>query len=403
MVNVIAAANKGNLHHNNPHFYTHADTVIKLDTVKDRSLLKGTKNSNKKKVTVKPKTQNDTTKKNNGLQSEVKTHAEDSTREDSKHEIIYLYGKARVTYEDFELDADYIMVDRKNKIMFARGSIDPETKRYIGRPISKQKKDKPIICDSLRFNYETKKGKLYNPYTDQEGDFITNGQIKKLNDDETAVRNVLFTTCDLPYPDTHFGIVITKGIIEKNRIVSGPAYLEIEGVPIPLVIPFGFFPKPDQKASGVILPTFGEDATLGFYLRNFGYYVALNDYMDLTNEGTLYSKGSYEIAETFRYLSRYEYQGTLVLNYGSHNYGLEGDPPTKDFNIQWSHTQNPNASPGSTFSASVNAGTSSFYRNNPATTSYNLQALTQNNLTSSISYTRTWAGTTVQLFGGFKA
>jgi hypothetical protein len=393
MVNVIFAAKKGNLHHFSSNSYAVADTIIQLDSIKNRSLFKNKKNSSKKPPATKPKSQNDTTKKNNGLQSEVKSHAEDSTRVDNVHDILYLYGKARVTYEDFELDADFIMVDRKNHIMFARGSIDPLTKKYIGRPISKQKKDKPIICDSLRFNYETKKGKLYNPYTDQDGDYITNGQIKKLNDEETAVRNVLFTTCDLPYPDTHFGIVITKGIIEKNRIVSGPAYLEIEGVPLPLAIPFGFFPKPDQKQSGVILPSFGEDATLGFYLRNFGYYLALNDYMDLTNEGTIYSKGSYEIAETFRYLSRYEYQGTLNINYGAHNYGLEGDPFSKSFNIQWSHAQNPNASPGSTFSASVNAGTSNFYQQNGASLGYNLQQLTQNNLTSSISYTRTWAGT----------
>jgi lipopolysaccharide assembly outer membrane protein LptD (OstA) len=393
MVNVISAAGKSKLHDHPSTYFIHADTIIKLDTVKDRKLLKGKKNSNQKGVPANSKGQNDTTKKKDGLQSEVKAHAEDSTRVDNVHDILYLYGKARVTYEDFELDADYIMVDRKNHIMYASGSIDPITKRYIGRPISKQKNDKPIICDSLRFNYETKKGKLYNPYTDQDGDYITNGQIKKLNDDETAVKNILFTTCDLPYPDTHFGIVITKGIIEKKRIVSGPAYLEIEGVPLPLVIPFGFFPKPDQKSSGVIIPTFGEDAQLGFYLRNFGYYLALNDYMDLTSQGTLYSKGSYEINEAFRYLNRYEYQGNLILNYGSHNYGLPGDPPKKDFNIQWSHAQNPNSNPGTTFSASVNAGTSSFYRNNPATTGYNLQALTQNNLTSSISYTRTWAGT----------
>ena len=223
---------------------------------------------------------------------------------------------------------------------------------------------------------------------------------KKLNETEIAYRNVIFSTCDLPYPDTHFGIVITRGIAEKNRIISGPAYLEIEGIPLPLAIPFGFFPKPDSRTSGVIIPTFGEDQKLGFYLRNFGYYVGISDYMDLTNMGTIYSQGSYELNTTLHYLKRYKYGGTLSLSYGSHNYGLEGDPPTKDFNITWTHSQDPNANPGSTLSASVNAGTSTFYQNNPSTSNYNLQALTQNNLRSTVNYSKTWAGTPFNLSVG---
>jgi len=376
------------------------DTIIKLDTIKDAKLIKG-KKSKANSATKKSTAKTDTTKKNNGgIQSEVKSHAEDSTIVDQEHQITYLYGQARVTYEDFELDADYIRVDQKNHLIFAKGSIDPITKRYVGRPITKQGKDKPLLSDSLFFNYKTKKGKLYNPASDQEGSYLSGGVARKLNETEVAYRNVIFSTCDLPYPDTHFGIVITRGIAEKNRIIAGPAYLEIEGIPLPLAIPFGFFPKPDTRTSGVIIPTFGEDQKLGFYLRNFGYYVGINDYMDLTNMGTIYSKGSYEISETFHYMKRYKYSGTLVLSYGSHNYGLEGDPPTKDFNINWSHTQDPNANPGSTFSASVNAGTSTFYQNNPATSNYNLQALTQNNLRSTINYSRTWAGTPFNLSVG---
>ncbi|MFI5137465.1 MAG: putative LPS assembly protein LptD [Sphingobacteriales bacterium] len=370
-----------------------ADTIIKLDTVKDAKFIKGKKSKGtspaKNAVAA-----TDTTKKNKeGLQSEVKSHAEDSTIVDHEHQLTYLYGQARVTYEDFELDADYIRVDQKNHILFARGSIDPVTKRYVGRPISKQGKEKPVLSDSLFFNYQTKKGHIINPASDQDGNFLSGGEAKTLAKNEIAYRNVIFSTCDLPYPDTHFGIVITKGIAEKNRIVSGPAYLEIEGIPLPLAIPFGFFPKPDTRSSGVIIPTFGEDAQLGFYLRNFGYYIGISDYMDLTNMGTVYSKGSYEINETLRYLKRYKYSGTLVLSYGSHNYGLPGDPAAKDFNVTWSHSQDPNASPGSTFSASVNAGTSSFARNDPASSNYSPQSLVNNTLSSSINYSKTWAGT----------
>lgn len=389
MVNVIASAQVSSSKSYNPI----TDTVTKRDTIKDKKSPKDKKsapNNGTKDAT-------DTTKKQNGLKSIVTAHAEDSTRYDDVHQILYLYGRARVTYEDFELDADYIRVDEKNKVIFASGVIDPVTKRYIGRPISKQGKDKPVTSDSLRFQYETKKGKIFNASSDQEGNYITGGQVKKLNETEVAYRNIIFSTCDLPYPDTHFGIVITKGIGEKNRIISGPAFLEIEGIPLPLAIPFGFFPKPDSRTSGVILPTFGEDQKLGFYLRNLGYYIALNDYIDLTNTGTIYSKGSYSLSTSARYLSRYKYSGNVTLSYSSTNYGLPGDVPSKDFHIDWTHSQNPNANPGTTFSASVNAGTSGFFKNNAATVGYNLNNLTQSSLRSSISYGRVWAGSPFNL------
>jgi hypothetical protein len=397
-VNVLVAESKGT--HKGYSSKSVADTIIKLDSVKDKKLLKGKKNGRT------PATKNatapaDTTKKNNGgLQSEVKAVAEDSTKADNERNILYLYGRARVTYEDFELDADYIRVDQKNHVIFARGSIDPRTKRYIGRPISKQKNDKPVSSDSLLFNYETKKGKLYNPASEQDGNFISGGQAKKLNETEVAYRNVIFSTCDLPYPETHFGIVITRGIGEKNRIISGPAYLEIEGIPLPLAIPFGFFPKPNQRTSGVILPTFGEDQQLGFKLSNFGYYLGFNDYIDLTTTATVYSKGSYELNSVMRYLKRYKYTGNLALSFGSHNYGLPGDPSVKDIHIDWTHSQDANANPGSTFSASVNAGTSGFFKNNPSISNYNVNNIAQSSLRSSISYGKTWAGTPFNLSVG---
>lgn len=371
-----------------------ADTIIQLDSAKVHKFTKGKKSAPAKSTAIKK----DTTKKNqNSLQSEVVSHAEDSTVFDRVNEITYLYGNARVTYEDFELDADFIRVDQKKHLMFARGSIDPLTKKYIGRPISKQGKEKPVLSDSLLFDYKSKRGKIFNPQSDQGGDFLSGGVAKKLNETEVAYSNVLFSTCELPYPDTHFGIVITKGIAEKNRIISGPAYLEIEGIPLPIAIPFGFFPKPDQRASGIILPTFGEDQQLGFYLRGFGYYLGISDYLDLTSTGTIYSKGSYEVNELAHYTERYKYSGTVSLSYGSHNYGLPGDPAAKDFNITWTHTQDPNANPGSTLSASVNAGTSTFYQNNATSIGYNSQALISNTLRSTVNYSRTWEGTPFNL------
>ncbi|WP_246001610.1 putative LPS assembly protein LptD [Mucilaginibacter gracilis] len=376
------------------------DTIIKLDPVKDKNLIRNNRSKGKStaiKDTVKIKglktLPSDTVRKNkNGITTELKYVSTDSSRADNVNKVLYLWGNARVTYDDFELDADFIKVDQKNHIVYASGLPDPKTKKYNNRPIFKQKNDKPLIADSLRFNYVTKKGLIYNAASEQDGNFLSGGTAKRLNDEEVAYSNVLFSTCDLPYPATHFGIVITKGIAEKHTIISGPAYLEIEGVPLPLYLPFGFFPKPDSKSSGFILPTFGEDQQLGFYLKGFGYYLALNDYVDLTTLGNYYTKGSYSITSTARYLKKYKYQGQLTLSFASTKTGLETDPASKDFHINWNHTQDAAAHPGTTFSASVNAGTSSYYQNTRADGAYNLTALTQNQLSSSIAYGKTWPG-----------
>lgn len=369
------------------------DTIIQRDTLPKTKPVKGKKGKPVKGAKPASAAKDTSSKSNSRLESMVKWSAEDSTYTDNDHNVMYLYGKARVTYEDFELDADFIRVDQKNHQIFAKGRKDPRTHRYVGRPITKQKNDKPAAADSIYYNYETKKGKVFNPASEQGGNFVSGGLAKKLNENEVAYHNVLYSTCDLPYPDTHFGIVITKGIAEKNQIISGPAYLEIEGVPLPLALPFGFFPKPNTRASGIILPTFGEDQRRGFYLQNFGYYIGINDNIDLTTNGSIYTKGSYEIGTTARYVVRYQYTGTARFDYASNNYGNPGDPAQKTFNILWSHTQDPNAHPGSVFSASVNAGSSSYYSNSAASQNYNLQQITQNNLHSSIAYSKTWAGT----------
>jgi len=373
------------------------DTIIPLETTDKYPLLNKKQgiplgSSAKEKLPGDTLRAQDTAKRDttDGLQYQLEATAKDSTVTIGTDTMRY-YGEARVKYGDFELDADFIEVDKVNKIVFARGSYDKVTGRYSGRPIVKQGSDAPVTSDSLRSNYETKKVKTWNVLTQQEQNYISHGQAKKISEDEVAYHNIIFSACDKPDPD--YGIVITRGIGEKKRIISGPAYLEIAGVPMPIGLPFGFFPKPDTKSSGVILPTFGEDATLGFFLRGFGYYLALNDYMDLTTTGTYYSNGSYEVTSLMNYQKRYKYNGGISLSYGSHNYGLPGDPAATDFHINWTHSQNANANPGRTFSASVSAGTSSFYQNNPATTGYNLQALTQNQLQSSVSYSRIWQGT----------
>ncbi|MBE7174937.1 MAG: LPS-assembly protein LptD [Mucilaginibacter polytrichastri] len=384
------------------------DTIIQLDTTKDGRLLRPARAGNKRVSQLKNDTvpakkdtsagrQDTSRRKNQGeMNSKVEYKADDSIRIDRVNNMVYLYGKARVTYDDFELDADFIRLDQKTNQVYAKGMFD-KTSRYVGRPIFKQGSDKPYFADSLTFNYKTKKGKIFNSQAEQEGNYISGGQAKKLNETEIAYRNVIYSTCSLPFPHTHYGVVITKGIAEKNQIISGPAYFMLEGVPIPVGIPFGFFPKPNKRASGIIFPSIGEDQQLGFFLRNFGYYLGISDYFDVETMASVFSGGSFELQTTGRYIKRYKYQGTVNLAFGSHRYGLEGTPATKDFNIRWSHTQDANAHPGTTFSASVNAGTSTFYQNSPNITGYNYNALTQNSLNSSISYGRTWTGTPFNL------
>ena len=323
------------------------------------------------------------------LESEIIYSAEDSIISDRENNIVKMYGKARVKYQDMELDADYIQYDQKNNTLFAKGLINPKTNRYTGRPLFKQGQEQPITTDSLFFNYKSKKGKSYGVYTEAEGGYLQARQFKKNEYGEGNFANGVYSSCNLPYPHNHFGINITRGIVTEKQIITGPAYLEIEGVPLPLGVPFGFFPKPNKRSGGLLFPTFGEDLR-GFFMRDLGYYIGLNDYWDLATRGTIYSKGSYELSSAARYRKNYKYDGNVNLRYASTRNGVEGTEafknPNKDFNITWSHSQSAQANPGTTFSASVNAGTGSFFQNVPGAVGYNPTEIARNTLSSSISY-----------------
>ena len=333
----------------------------------------------------------DTLQKNStGLSSEVKYSAEDSVDFSVDRNIVYLYGKGRVSYQEMELSADYIRLDQKNKILFASGLHD-KYGRYRGRPIFKQGQEGAITTDSLVFNFETKKGKSFGSFTEVEGGFINAAVSKKNPYNEISFKDGVYSTCNLPHP--HFGIHITKGIVTEKQIISGPAYLMIEDIPMPAALPFGFFPKTSKRASGFRFPTFGEDNSLGFYIRNAGWYLGLNDYWDAEILGSIYSKGSYQSSLATRYKKNYKYSGGFNLSFASTRFGVEGTPEygaNKDFNIQWSHTQDQAAHPGVNFGANVNFGTSGFRRNTRAEGAYNLQEATRNTVSSSISYSRTF-------------
>jgi hypothetical protein len=335
----------------------------------------------------------DTTKNqprsSSGLDDMVETYARDSTKFSKDKSIMYLYGKARVVYQTFELDADYIRYDSKNNTIFASGLKDAKG-RYTGRPIFKMEAEGSSVADSLLYNTKSGKGTVFNTFTEQQGGFFSGGQSKKQPDDEIHLKGMTYSTCNLPHP--HFGIYITKGIVAEHQIITGPVYLKIEDIPIPLGLPFAFFPKPNKKSSGIILPSFGEDATRGFFLKDMGYYIGFNDYLDARIMATAYSRGSYQVDVASNYLKRYKYNGNINISYASTRLGLEGTPeytPRKDFHINWTHSQNPNAHPGSVFSASVNAGTSSYNASTAAGGSYDVRSLSQNTLASSISYGKT--------------
>ncbi len=324
-----------------------------------------------------------------GLGDKVETYARDSTKYSKDRSIMYLYGNARVVYQSFELDAEFIRYDSKNNIIFASGLKD-EKGRYYGKPIFKMEGQGTSVADSLQYDTKTGKGKVYNTFTEQEGGFFSGGQSKKQPDDEIHVKGMTYSTCNLPHP--HFGIYITKGIVAEHQIITGPAYLKIEDIPIPLGLPFAFFPKPNKKASGIILPSVGEDATRGFFLRDAGYYLGINDYLDARIMGTIFTRGSYEANINSNYLKRYKYNGNINIAYASTRNGLEGTPeyePQKNFHINWTHSQNANANPGTVFSAYVNAGTSSYNRTTAAGNTYDVRAISQNTLSSSISYGKT--------------
>lgn len=345
----------------------------------------------RKEITVARDTLTDTIRKtpvnsSSSFRSKISYSAEDSTRFDFKNNVVYLFGKARIKYEDFELDADYIRIDHANKSVFAKGSFDSKN-RYQQRPIFKQGSEPPATTDSLVFNFETKKGLSYGGSYEVEGGFIQASQIKKNEFNEGFIKDAIYSTCNLRHP--HFGIHITKGIVTDKQIITKVAYLQVDSVPLPLGVPFGFFPKTNRRSSGIMFPTFGEDFNRGFFMRDLGYYVGLNDYWDLAAYASVYSKGSYEFRTQARYQKRYKYDGSLNFSYSSTKTGIEGTPTyrsPKDFNIQWYHTQRPEANPGTTFSASVNAGTSTYFTNTGASGSYDIDQLIRNSLRSSVSY-----------------
>ncbi|UKJ05970.1 putative LPS assembly protein LptD [Solitalea lacus] len=333
-------------------------------------------------------------KSSNAIKSKVDYTAKDSIITDLDGKFLYLYKDAVVTYEGITLKADFMRINQNTMEVYAKG-IKDSANLYTGRPfISGQGSD--LIADSLAYNFKSKKAKVWSGVSKEGEGFIRGGQMKLNEKQEGFLKGGVYTTCNDP-SHMHFGIQITKAKVMKNRVVTGPAYLFIEDIPTPLVLPFGFFPKTSKRANGLIFPSVGEDAQKGFFLRDIGYYLGLTDNMDMALKGSIFTNGSYDLGLSSRYLVRYKYTGNLNFTYSNQIFGEEGTAGysnTKDFRILWSHSQSRQGT-GSNFSASVNAGTTSFYQNTgsfvPLPNRFN------NTIGSSIAYSKTWLGTPFNL------
>lgn len=323
------------------------------------------------------------------------THdADDYVLQDAKNKQTILYNNAHVIYGDIDLKAGIIIVDNKNNTLFAKGIKD--SLGYQQRPIFKQGSQESEQ-DSILYNFESKKAIIYNLKTNQNG-LITYGEkTKKVNDSTIYIRDIKFTTSNKPNPDYYIRTKKAK-LVPGKKIIVGLSNLVIADVPTPIAIPFAYFPTTETRSSGFIIPAWGQTTNQGYFLQNGGYYIALNDYVDITLLGDLYTNGSWGLTAQSNYVVRYKYNGNFSFKYKNLIQSLKGfDDYRKstNFNINWSHNQDSKSNPNSRFSASVNLGSSKYFRESLNEVDNN-DFLT-NTLSSSISYYRKFVGTPFNL------
>lgn len=320
----------------------------------------------------------------NGIDAPVHYTANDSMTYEGESGIAHLYGKASVKYEDMDLQSDQIYMSLDSSLVHATGSQDTAGVKF-GTPVFKMGKD-TYETDTMAFNFKTKKGLISNVYTEQDDGFMTSELSKRNSEGEMFLYHGRYTTCDEPHPDFYFAMSRAKVRPGKN-VVFGPTYLVVADVPLPFAIPYGFFPFTKSYSSGFIMPTYGDETSRGFYLRDGGYYFAISDKMDLKLIGEIYTKGSWGVSAASNYRKRYRHSGSFMFSYQN---SVEGDKnidekKTTSFKLQWSHRQDAKANPYRTFSASVNYASTSYEQNN-LTSMYNPQALTQSTRTSSVRF-----------------
>ncbi|KGI60768.1 putative LPS assembly protein LptD [Prevotella sp. S7 MS 2] len=330
--------------------------------------------------------------KKNGIDAPVTYTATDSLVYDATSKVAHLYGNANVKYETMDLTSDKIYMNLDSSLVHATGAYKDSTQKELtGTPLFKMGNDS-YESDTMAFNFKTKKGLIRNTYTKQQDGFLTSELSKRNDNGEIFLKHGRYTTCDEEHPD--FYIALSRAKVRPGKdVVFGPAYLVVADVPLPFAIPYGFFPFTKSYSSGFIMPTYGDESTRGFYLRDGGYYFAINDKWDLKLLGEIYTKGSWGLSAASNYRKRYRYSGSFLLSYQDTRTGDKGLPDyskQKSFKIQWSHRQDSKANPYSSLSASVNFATSSYERNN-LNSLYNPYTLTQSTRTSSVSWSTTFS------------
>jgi hypothetical protein len=327
----------------------------------------------------------------NGIDAPVEYSAEDSLTYEAASGLAHLYGDSKVKYQNMDLQSDKIYMSLDSSLVHATGSKDTTTNELVGTPVFKMGNDE-YQSDTMAFNFKTKKGLISSVYTQQQEGFLTSELSKRGADGEMFLQHGRYTTCDDPHPD--FYLAMSRAKVRPGKdVVFGPTYLVVADVPLPLAIPYGFFPFTKSYSSGLIMPTYGDETERGFYLRDGGYYFAINDKMDLKLLGEIYTKGSWGLSAASNYRKRYRYSGSFYASYQNTINGEKNMPDyskTTSFKIQWSHRQDAKANPYSQLSASVNFATSSFERDN-LSSMYNPQSLTQSTRTSSVSWSTTFS------------
>lgn len=328
--------------------------------------------------------------KKSTIETTIIYSAKDSINFDVVNKIVSLYGDAKITYGTIELEAAEVDINYQTHVMKARGVTD-STGKAIGKPIFKDG-GQTYYTDEITYNFKTKKAISKGVVTEQGDANMRGNTVFKNEKNEMFVKHAIYTTCNRPEPHFHIQTERIK-LIPNNKIVSGPGFIAVKGIPTPIGFPFGIFPMPNKKSSGVVMPTYGEEKRRGFSLRNGGYYFALSEYADLEILGEIYSKGSWGLNLSSSYLSRYKFNGFLNMRYNNQKALSEVDSTVmKDFWLNWSHT--PKSVGASRFSASLNLGTSSYNQNNPT---INLANTIQQNFNSSISYSTNFRRTPFSL------
>jgi len=337
-------------------------------------------------------------KSKNALDMPVTYSAEDSITFDYARSRAHLYGGSKVQYQNMELEADIINISIDSTLVHATSRTD-SLGNVTGKPLFRQGRDE-YEPDSISYNYKTRKAYISNVYTQQGEGYMKSIDGKRDSSGTMYVKKAFYSTCDAEHP--HFYLNMTRAKLRPGKdVVFGPTYLVVCDVPLPLAIPYGFFPFKSKYSSGFIMPSYGDETTRGFYLRDGGYYFAFNDYVDAKVLGELYTKGSWGLSLQSTYRKRYRYNGSFYASYQHTQSGEKNMPDfsvTKSFKIAWTHRQDAKANPTQTFTASVNFATTNYERNN-LTSMYNPESYTQSTRTSSVSYSKSFPNIGLTLSG----